>query len=363
MNDDLQFKKLNIVIPLFGVSRGGGIRVIAELANGLVQRGHIITLITPPIISFPFPLDENVVLISRDENKNGNGFLGKFTDYLFIYKKSKIAGDIVLSNYYTTFFLGWVLKVFNGKKNVYFIQGYEPDFFDLKQNFSNKIKSNLAKITYLIKPDLRITISQYIKDKIGKKDVLIINDGIDPKIFNAIVHEKSNRSKTIISSIALDIKRKGFCDFIKAIEILSDKRKDFEILLFSSQRDVKLDLSFPYSIVFPSSDLEIVECLQKSDIFISASHLEGFGLPGLEAMACGAALITSNSGGITQYAVSESNSLIFEVGNINALVVAIERLLDDSVLHQSIICEGLSTSKKFTWDIMCENFEKELSKL
>ena len=154
-----------------------------------------------------------------------------------------------------------MLKFFNGKKHVYFIQGYEPEFFDIKQSISNKIKINLAKLTYLIKPDLRITISQFIKDKIGKKDLIIINDGIDPDIFKVDTSIKNQVSKKIICSIALTIKRKGFYDFVKAIEILSTKRTDFEILLFSSQSDINLDLPFPYTIKFPSNDLEIVECL------------------------------------------------------------------------------------------------------
>jgi glycosyltransferase involved in cell wall biosynthesis len=363
MNSHLQFKKLNVVIPLFGVSRGGGIRVIAELANGLAQRGHSIVLITPPIICFPFPLDKQVKLISRDKYKSKNRFLGKFKDYLFIYENAGISGDIVLSNYYTTFFLGWMLKFFKGKKHVYFIQGYEPDFFDLKQSFSNRIKSNFAKLTYVIKPDLRITISQFIKNKIGKNDLIIINDGIDPKIFRKNIDKERSSSEMVICTIALDIKRKGFYDFIKAIEILKSKRNDFKILLFSSQHDIKLDLSFPYSIIFPSNDLEIVECLQKCDIFVSASHLEGFGLPGLEAMGCGAALVTSNSGGVTQYAVNEVNSLVFDVEDVDALVVALERLLDNPSLYDNIVQEGILTAEKFTWENMCQNFERELSQL
>lgn len=355
--------KLKIVIPLLGVTRGGGVRVISELANGLVNRGHEVVLVTPPVDSFPFPLDHRVRLVSRTKKLGEGNILGRFKDFFFTYKIAKEVGNIVLSNYYTTSFIGWMLQVFNKKKHVYFIQGYEAEFFDKRQSFANKIKTSLAKLSYKIEPDLRITISQFIKDKIGKEDIVIINDGIDPEMFRPSADRSKGNLKKVIGTIALTELRKGFYDFIKAIEIISKKRADFEVLLFTSRQDTSFDLKFPYTIKYPSNDTEVVACMQNCDIFISASHLEGFGLPGLEAMACGAALITTNSGGITQYATHEENALIVDVGDSEAIAAAIERLLDQPAFLDRISAKGLETSAGFTWEIMCENFERELTKL
>lgn len=353
--------QLDIVIPLLGVTRGGGIRVISELANGLALSGHSITIITAPVSSFPFPLAKQVKLVSRQKTIGESNFAGRIKDFFFVCRHTAETGRIVLSNYYTTFFIGLLLQVFKGKKHVYFIQGFEAEFFNRKLSFANKIKTLLAKITYSIKPDLRITISQFIKTKIGKNDVMIINDGIDPSVFKP--KRDKPVGKIVICSIALTEPRKGFYDFVKAIEVLSLRRTDFEVLLFTSQANAQFNVPFSFTIKYPENDYDVVECMQNCDIFVSASHLEGFGLPGLEAMACGAALITTNSGGVTQYATDGINSLIIKVGDVEALIIAIEKLLDNPGLLKKLSDAGLATSTMFTWDIMCDNFERELTKL
>lgn len=83
MQNNTGSKKLNIVIPLLGVTRGGGIRVISELANGLTFKGHSITIITPPINSFPFPLNEGVKLISRRKATDEGVLTGRIKDFFF----------------------------------------------------------------------------------------------------------------------------------------------------------------------------------------------------------------------------------------------------------------------------------------
>ncbi len=52
-----------------------------------------------------------------------------------------------------------------------------------------------------------------------------------------------------------------------------------------------------------------------SHIFISTSWWEGFGLPSLEAMACGCALILTDAGGVNEYAIANENCLMYEPKN------------------------------------------------
>lgn len=60
---------------------------------------------------------------------------------------------------------------------------------------------------------------------------------------------------------------------------------------------------------------EIAYYMNLSHIFISTSWWEGFGLPPLEAMACGCAVILSNSGGVNEYAQLDDNCLMFDPRN------------------------------------------------
>ncbi len=52
---------MHVVFPMMGLSKSGGIRVIVQIANGLVKRGHAVTiLLTRVTKDSSFPLDEKV---------------------------------------------------------------------------------------------------------------------------------------------------------------------------------------------------------------------------------------------------------------------------------------------------------------
>ena len=103
-------------------------------------------------------------------------------------------------------------------------------------------------------------------------------------------------------------------------------------------------------IVKPASDYDIATAYSSSDIFISTSWWEGFGLPPLEAMACGCAVICSNSGGVNEFVVTGENCLTFEPKDEDALIKAIMRLANDEALRKSLALHGVETAEKFRWE-------------
>lgn len=94
----------------------------------------------------------------------------------------------------------------------------------------------------------------------------------------------------------------------------------------------------------------IARVYQTSDIFISTSWWEGFGLLPLEAMACGGAVITSKSGGVNEFAVDNSNYLMFESKNELELTDKLRRLINDKNLRNRLSQEGVKTTESFDWD-------------
>ncbi|HLZ09119.1 MAG TPA: glycosyltransferase family 1 protein [Chloroflexota bacterium] len=82
--------------------------------------------------------------------------------------------------------------------------------------------------------------------------------------------------------------------------------------------------------------------------FVFPSLHEGFGLPVLEAMACGTAVIASDAASLPE--VVGSAGLLVDPYNVGGLAAAMLRVLEDGVLRSSLIELGRQQVKKFTWD-------------
>jgi len=95
----------------------------------------------------------------------------------------------------------------------------------------------------------------------------------------------------------------------------------------------------------PPEDLPIVYNL--ADIFIYPSLYEGFGLPPLEAMACGTPVITTAVSSMPEH-VGQAGLLV-PPGDENALTEAIIRLLNDEELRSRLSILGPQQAAQFTW--------------
>lgn len=70
---------------------------------------------------------------------------------------------------------------------------------------------------------------------------------------------------------------------------------------------------------------EIANIMRKSDVFVSASVIETFGVPFIEAMACGKPVIGIKNGEINQY-INDTNGILFEQDNVEELAKAMIRI-------------------------------------
>jgi glycosyltransferase involved in cell wall biosynthesis len=82
--------------------------------------------------------------------------------------------------------------------------------------------------------------------------------------------------------------------------------------------------------------------------FAFPSLYEGFGLPVLEAMACGTPVITSNVSSLPE--VAGDAAIMIDPYDIDALNHALQQLLDDQALYQTLIKKGLERARLFSWD-------------
>ncbi len=101
--------------------------------------------------------------------------------------------------------------------------------------------------------------------------------------------------------------------------------------------------------------------MSMAEVFVFPSFYEGFGLPVIEAMACGAPVITTNVTSLPE--VGGDAAVYFEAGNYEELKEKIESLLSDSVFRINLKEKSLKHSKDFSWDSTAENIEKVFGKI
>ena len=75
---------------------------------------------------------------------------------------------------------------------------------------------------------------------------------------------------------------------------------------------------------------------------------EGFGLPVIEAMACGTPVITSNVTSLPE--IAGDAALVVSPLDIEAIADAMRKVLEDSPLREGLISQGLKRASTFTWD-------------
>jgi glycosyltransferase involved in cell wall biosynthesis len=81
-------------------------------------------------------------------------------------------------------------------------------------------------------------------------------------------------------------------------------------------------------------------------VFVFPSLLEGFGLPALEAMACGAAVAASNRGAVPE--VVGDAAALFDPDDVAAMANALGRLLTDVALREELSRRGVERARQFT---------------
>jgi len=151
--------------------------------------------------------------------------------------------------------------------------------------------------------------------------------------------------------------RKNLGRLISAYSQLSMKRDDLPPMILAGKmawlfeetlREIEthgLKEKIRFTGFVPDEDLPGLYSAAKC--FVYPSFFEGFGLPPLEAMRCGTAVITGDRTSLPEV-VGDAGILIdpFDVG---AIAAAIERVLTDDKLREEMVQMGLERARQFTW--------------
>jgi glycosyltransferase involved in cell wall biosynthesis len=94
-------------------------------------------------------------------------------------------------------------------------------------------------------------------------------------------------------------------------------------------------------------DKDLIEIYNLATVFVMPSLYEGFGLPILEAMACGCPVITSKEGSIPE--VARDAAFYVDAYNLESIASGIKKVFGSENLKKQLREKGLENAKKFSW--------------
>ncbi len=241
-----------------------------------------------------------------------------------------------------------------------------------------------GKIEHLKKANLLMAISGYSMDEavkeleLDKNSVVNISAAVDEKFFYCADDtsggaQKSEESRDYILS-RFNIGRKyimyapGGFDSRKNVETLIDAyallpkkiRAEYSMVIASSiPEDIKRKLIKKIrankigikNVIFTGyvQDDELTALYKNTELFVFPSLYEGFGLPILEAMNCGAPVIASDTSSIPE--ILDRKDALFDPSNALSVSEAMSKALSDKKFLSDMKRYGKERSKDFSWDI------------
>jgi len=181
-------------------------------------------------------------------------------------------------------------------------------------------------------------------------------NGIDHDTFRLRAPIQSRRP--CVAFLAHTAPVKGLAEALQVMHRLHDRRPDVELLAFGGgPRPGQLPDFVTYRRRLLGAELA-EQVYNRATVFLCPSQSEGFGFPSLEAMACGAALVSTRNGGVDDFAVDGESALLCDVGDVDGLAEAILRITDDPALRLRLAEAGQTAAARFNWPDSTDAFAR-----
>jgi glycosyltransferase involved in cell wall biosynthesis len=340
----------------------GGVEVVIEYANRLAARGHEVTLVLPggTVDAVMAARVAPAVTLHTSRVPGGRGLSPLRRARLALSLARAVpTSDLLVSTHTPTTLSALIAgRLLRRGRLVWLYADYVEMFRDRPVE------------RWLLRHALRwhevaLTYSESSRQELlefGPGRVEVIGLGLsDAEIFHPLPRSGPDSDATPKAVLFLgDARpRKGLSDFIAATAMIHEQVGNMKVVI-ASKDPVEVQTSVPHELVIRPSKEALAQHYATCDVFVSASWHEGFGLPPLEAMACGAAVVLTDSGGVREYARHRENCLIVPPRDHAAMAAAIIELLTDASLCARLRQAGPATAARFTWDRAVERFESAL---
>ena len=222
---------------------------------------------------------------------------------------------------------------------------------------------------FLRAADMVIAVSECTKRDamrlygLDEAKIRVIYEGVDPRFRSAdpetieAVRARYGLPERFILSVGTIEPRKNLTTLLEAYRTLRDRGSDFKLVIVGRKgwlyegffRRLR-ELGLEGEVVFPGfvPDEDLPALYSAAELFVFPSLYEGFGLPPLEAMACGTPVVCSNAASLPE--VVGNAAIMVDPYDVEGLAEAMHRVLADADLREELREKGLARARQFTWE-------------
>lgn len=338
---------------IFAIQRYGGIsRMFSELAR-VFASGRVtdveLTPLSAPIVN-RFLLDDPTLATHLDVSEAPNPWVS-LARY-FARRAREDQPDLI----HNTFYLPRGLSRDKGPARVVTVHDMIPE---LLPGFRRRLDWLTLKKAYVLNADHVICVSEATKQDLIKvyglikAPISVVHHGVDAR-FKPDVPRLDFLPEKYVLFVGNRTHYKDADVLYRAFQRVSEQDPDVSLLCVGgeglgeaeSARLRDLGIRDRVSQRFLGDD-SIISAYANAEAFVFPSHFEGFGLPAVEAMACGAPTILARATSLPE--VGGDAALYFDPGNSDQLAGVISDVLRDSGLQGQMRSLGVRRAQGFTW--------------
>jgi glycosyltransferase involved in cell wall biosynthesis len=366
-------RRMRITFIVTADNFAGGNRVVALYAQELQQRGHEVTMVGPTLTG-PTARQRmrralnglshgsfGMVRQALEPVREVHGFLaqGK-VPYRKVTRPGPILdadvpdGDVVVATWWKT--AQWVsnLSIRKGVK-AYFMQDYGAPGQPLEKLIE----------TWRLGLDM-ITIAHWLEElvlsHVPDARIATVENAVDSELFRQ--PPRGMPTTPTVGFLYRELESKGFDTVVDAYRLARETVGNLHLLAFGSlPRERYKYLPNEAEYVFRPADSDLPSLYGRCTAWIFPSRREGFGLPILEAMACGTPVIATRAGAAPE-AIGRAGGWLVEPGDARAMAAAmVEASTLEDASWQELSRRARSSVESYTWPDAGALFEQRLAAL
>ncbi len=340
-----------VTFPMLSLLHHGGARVLIHIMNHLAQQGYRVQVVVPGSRYNPaVPLHPSVQVVPVAVEIPGK--LG-LLQALHRIGRAIPPSDAVVANFFPTFFPARSYARRRGVPLLYYVQDREDWFYPFPLNW-------LARQTYQ-DPSVRyLFASTWLRNELGLPGE-VVPPGVEdfwPDPDPDLVRAKGDRRAVLF--LWRPERRKGAHLFLEALHHLKAS-VPVEVWVVGRITPDRLGLPghLPFRVFGYLEPAFLRRVYSSADLFVHTSLFEGFGLPPLEAMACGTPVVLTDSGGVREFARHGENAWMVQK-TPEAVAQGIRQVLADPALQERLREGGRATARRFPLRRTVRLFERAL---